>query len=140
MACIFKQGDEALLFHNSDYCDVQREHGNSAIIEMQFCKFPAGTDIKKIVSVDSIKHWQNDSLYIDDENLFFDEYKNIFNCGIYANLKSGVVDICGLNYYAPEITVRIIEKINAEKPAGYEILAEWLNISKNYNGFYILGI
>ncbi len=129
-----------MLFHNSDYCKARREYGNSAIIEMQFCKFPVGTDIKKIVSVDSIKHWQNDSLYIDDENIFFDEYKNIFNCGIYANLQSGVVDICGLNYYSPELTIKIIEKINAEKSVGYEILSEWLNIAKSYNGFYILGI
>lgn len=36
--------------------------------------------------------------------------------------------------------IGIIEKINSEKPVGYEILAEWLNIAKNYNGFYILGI
>ena len=129
-----------MLFHNDDYCKTRREYGDSAIIEMQFCKFPVGTDIKRIVSVDSIKHWQNDSLYIGDENIFFNEYKNIFNCGIYANFKSGVVDVCGLNYYAPTLTTGIIEKINSEKPVGYEILAEWLNAAKNYNGFYILGI
>lgn len=31
-------------------------------------------------------------------------------------------------------------KLQKEKPADYEALIEWLTKSKEYNGFYILGI
>ena len=91
-------------------------------------------------AVGSINNWQNDSLYIDNDNAFFQEYNNIFNCGIYNNLKSGTVDIYGINYYAPSVTDTIIEKLHKDKPADYEVLIEWLTESKEYNGFYIFGI
>lgn len=55
-----------------------------------------------------------------------------YRCGTYNNLNSGTVDIYGINYYAPPL---IIEKINKHKTT-----VEWLNESKKYNVFYILGI
>ena len=129
-----------MLFHSFNSQEERRQFGGSAFIEMQFCKLTVGTKIKDIVATGSINHWKNDSLYIDDENTFHQEYSHSFNCGIYNDLKSGIVDIYGINYYTPELIDRIIEKLHKEKPTEYEVIIEWLNKSKEYNGFYILGI
>ena len=129
-----------MLFFVFDSQEERRKYGGSAFIEIQFCRLPTGTVIKDIVAVKSINHWQNDSLYINDENTFYQEYSQVFNCGIYNNLKSGVVDIYGINYYAPSFIDSIIEKLCEEKPVDYESLVEWLNKAKQYNGFYILGL
>ena len=107
---------------------------------MQFCRLPAGTKIKDIVAVRSINNWQNDSLYINDEDVFYQEYSQIFNCGIYNNLKNGVVDLYGINYYEPSFIDTIITKLYEEKPVDYESLVVWLNKAKQFNGFYILGL
>ena len=129
------------MFHFFDSQEERRNFGGSAFIEIQFCKLPSGTTTKKLVAISNIKHWQNDSLYIiDDENAFYQEYSHIFNCGLYNNLKTGIVDIYGINYYAPSLIESIIEKLQKEKPADYEALIEWLTKSEEYNGFYILGI
>ena len=69
--------------------EERKEFGGSLFIEIPFCKMPQTTKTKKIAAVDSIENRQNDSLYISDENTFFQEYSNIFDCGIYNNLKSG---------------------------------------------------
>lgn len=126
-----------LTFHSQE---ERREYGGSAFIEMQFCKLPAGTGIKDIVAVGNINDWQNDSLYIDDDNIFYQEYRHIFDCGIYNNLQSGIVDVYGINYYAPELTDSILEKLRKEKPMDYEVLSGWIEETKTYNGFYILGL
>ena len=129
-----------MLFHVFDSQEKRKEYGGSALIEIQFCRLPAGASLKDIVAIDAIHHWQNDSLYADDDDTFYREYSRIFDCGTYNNLKSGVVDICGINYYAPESIDPIIGKICEEKPLEYEVLANWLYDAKEYNGFYILGI
>lgn len=129
-----------MLFHVFNSQEERREFGGSAFIEMQFCRLPRGTAIKKLTAVESIENWRRDSLYISDENTFYREYANIFDCGIYNNLESGTVDIYGINYYDPSLTDCIIERIIKDKPADYEVLIEWFRRSKAYNGFYILGI
>ncbi len=131
-----------MLFHTFNSQEDRRKYGGSAFIEMQFCVLPAGTRIKNIAAVGTIQNWRNDSLYIyiDDDDTFYQEYSRIFDCGTYANLQRGVVDILGVNYYAPEYIDPIIEKIRKEKPTDYETLVDWLNTAKEYNGFYILGI
>ena len=131
-----------MLFHIFNSQETRKKYGGSAFIEMQFCKLPAGTTITNIVAIDRIQHWRNDSLYIyiDNDSIFYQEYSRIFDCGIYNNLKSGVVDTYGINYYAPKHIDPIIEKIHKEKPMDYEIMVDWLNSAKEYNGFYILGI
>ena len=129
-----------MLFHVFSSQEERRTFGGSAFIEVQFCKMPYKTKIKKIVAVNSIKNWQNDSLYINDEDTFYQEYSNIFTCGIYNNLKSGIVDIFGINYYEPSLVDSIITKLHKNKPIDYMILVEWLTKAKEYNGFYILGI
>lgn len=72
--------------------------------------------------------------------MFFQEYSGIFDCGTYNNMKTGIVDLYGINYYAPSLTDSMIERLKKEKPTDYEVLVEWLGKSKAYNGFYILGI
>ena len=129
-----------MLFHVFSSQEERRTFGGSAFIEVQFFKMPYKTKTKKIVAVNSIKHWQNDSLYINDEDTFYQEYSNIFTCGIYNNLKSGIVDIFGINYYEPSLVDSIITKLHKNKPIDYMILVEWLTKAKEYNGFYILGI
>lgn len=133
------------MFHQFASQEERRSFGGSAFIELQFCKMPFGTKTKKLVSAGNIPYWQNDSLYIcgmcnDDVEVFSREYKHIFDCGIYGNLKSGVFDIYGINYYAPDLTDLIIERIRQDKPTDYATLIDWLYKSKAYNGFYILGI
>lgn len=127
-----------MLFHIFNSQQERREYGGSCFIELQFCRLPMETPIKELVNNDV--HWQDDSLYVDNENQFYKEYSKIFDCGIYNNLSSGTVDLYGLNYYSPHVTDSIIEKLNNSKPLDYETLVEWLNKSKDYNGFYILGI
>jgi len=103
---------------------------------------PAGTAVKDLVSVCSVDHWQNDSLYVhmNDGNVFYEEYSGIFDRGTYNNMKSGPMDLCGIHYYAPSLTDCLIEKLSQNCPTDYEILVEWLEKSKPYNGFYILGL
>lgn len=131
-----------MLFHIFNSQEERRKFGGSGFLEIQFCKMKSRTEINELVEVDNVKHWQNDSLYIylDDIENFIKEYKAIFNNGIYANLKTGIVDVYGINYYKLELIEIIITKILDKKPMDYEILIKWLNRAKSYNGFYILGI
>ena len=120
----------------------RQEFGGSAFVEFQFCKMPSNSQIKTIVSVRKIKNWQDDSLYvyIDDMEKFYKEYANIFSDGIYNNMKTGIVDLYGINYYPPSSINRICESIITTKPIDYEALLQWLNKANKCNGFYILGI
>ena len=116
-----------------------KKYGGSDFIEIQFCDMPHGTSVKEITAIDNIKDNNPDSLYICDDNTFYHEYSRFFDCGTYNNLKTGPVDIYGINYYAPHLTDLIIEKITKEKTTDYEALTQWLQKSKSHNGFYILG-
>ncbi len=129
-----------IVFHIFNSQEERIKYGGSAFIELQFCKLPCGISLSKIIDVDNIKHWMEDSLYIDDENEFYSEYRNIFNCGIYNNGDSGIVDIFGINYYSKNQIKKLIDAIIKEKPVDYELLVQWLEYAKQYNGFYILGI
>ncbi|MBE6839315.1 MAG: hypothetical protein E7507_07255 [Ruminococcus sp.] len=126
-----------MLFHTSDFYE---EYKSSCFIELQFCRMPKSSDIKEIVSVDNIENRLDDSLYITDENLFYREYSRIFDCGIYNNLNTGVVDIYGINYYPPSEMDTIINRITENNPEDYSALIKWLEKARNFNGFYILGI
>lgn len=119
-----------MLFHVFNSQEERRAYGGSAFIEIQFCKLPTGRKVNDHIALRSINHWQNDSLFVDDENLFYREYGRVFNS----------LDIFGMNYYGPELIKPIIEKLSTVKPMNYEVLIEWLDKAKEYNGFYILGI
>jgi hypothetical protein len=129
-----------MLFHTFHNQTERRDLGGSAFIEIQFCRLPERSSIKSIVDVSSIKHWQDDSLYVSDEDVFYQEYGHIFVCGTYNNLKTGPVDLNGINYYPASLTDTIIKRIRESKPADYTVLVDWLERAKAYNGFYILGI
>lgn len=130
------------MFHVFDSQEERRKYGGSAFVEIQFCKMRSETEIQDLVAASSVNHWQDDSLYIylDDIEGFVKEYRDIFDSGIYNNLESGLVDIYGINYYKPELVETIISKILTNKTTDCEILIEWLNRAKSYNGFYVLGI
>ena len=120
-----------MLFHIFSSQEERRTFGGSAFVEIQFCDLPIGTKEKKLVAINSISHWKNDSLYVyvEDLDTFHQEYNPVFNCDIY-----------GINYYAPSSIDFIIGEINIDKPTDYEKLATWLKEAKQHNGFYILGI
>lgn len=126
-----------LIFYTyEERCALQ----GSAFIELQLCKAPVDADIKELVAVDSIEHGRKDSLYVSDTDRFYREYGKYFDCGVYNNLKQGAVDIYGINYYAPLVTDTVTAGIRRDSPLDYERLLHWLESSKQYNGFYILGI
>lgn len=120
----------------------RRNFGGSDFIEIQYCKSPESTKLEKIISVNVIPHWENDSLYVsgDDMNLFYEQYKDIITGGVYNNGKNGVMDLYGINFYSREKADLIIKGIEDEKPQEYEILLRWLKSGTNYIGFYVLGL
>lgn len=121
--------------------DERRAYGGTCFIELQFCRLPVKAPLKKIVSVDSIEFWKDDSLYVDaDEDDFYITYSRFFTGGVYNNLQRGVVDIYGINYYDPALTGEIIRRLLLEKPTDHECLVDWLKKAGSYNGFYILGV
>ena len=126
------------------YTFVSREErgifGGGNFIEFQYCRLSPGTPLKEIIAVDSIQHWLNDSMYVHDENQFYNRYGRIFDCGIYNNFKSGAVDIYGINYYSPGTIDAIVEKLENTKPDDYKTLLIWLEKAKAFNGIYILGL
>lgn len=130
------------MFHEFSTQEERRIFGGSAFIELQYCKMPKDTNIKKILSTKYAKYWENDSLYIyfDNIDLFIENYGKILNDGTYNNLKTGLVDICGYNYYNPIQVKKMIEKINEEKPIEYNKILKWLEKEQEFNGFYLSGI
>ena len=130
------------MFYSFSTQEERRNFNGSCFIEIAFCKLPSNTHVRKIVSTHSIHHWQNDSLYVngDDMDEFFRIYSCIFGYGVYHNLKSGVVDCFGINYYEPTRVPSIIAKLCQKEPVDYKKLVDWLNCAKQYNGFYILGM
>lgn len=129
-----------MLFHAFSSQAERQAFGGSAFIELQFCKLPARMHTKKLMALDNINFWQDDSLYIIDETAFYQAYSHIFDCGTYHNLKRGIVDLYGFNYYAPKLINPIIEKLHQRKPDDYQTLLPWLAKASSYNGFYILGL
>lgn len=116
--------------------------GGSAFIEFQYCKLNFYPNMDNILNEDSIGFWKDDSLYItiDDIDEFISNYGSVFNWGIYNDLKSGIDDIYGINYYSLEKVRKTIEIIKKKKPLNYLVLSKWLNDAFSYNGFYIIGI
>lgn len=114
---------------------------NRTAIEIQYCKLPTSTSIKKKVNVSKIKSQLDDSLYVIWENAssFLNIYSDIFANGVYNNLSTGKIDPFGINYYSNEEVKNIIKRLNELKPKCYLVLLKWLE-SNTFNGIYILGI
>ena len=130
-----------MLFHIFNNQDERRKFGGSDFLELQFCQLKRGTSIKNIIETHNIDCWRNDSLYVcgDDWNVFYKHYKNIFNNGVYPNLKRGEIDWSGINYYSPEQIADMIKSVEEIKPKDYKILLDWLNKATEFNGVYVLG-
>lgn len=118
----------------------RRRQGGSCFVELQFCRMPPGTPVRRLVDVDSIRNWMDDSLYVDDETVLYREYGRFFTGGVYNNLRRGPADLYGINYYEPAMIDPLMERLRREQPPEYETLMGWLERAKDYNGFYILGI
>ena len=118
----------------------RRRQGGSCFVELQFCRMPPGTPVRRLVDVDSIRNWMDDSLYVDDETVLYREYGRFFTGGVYNNLRRGPVDLYGINYYESAMIEPLMEQLRREQPPEYETLLGWLERAKDYNGFYILGI
>lgn len=118
----------------------RRRQGGSCFVELQFCRMPPGTPVRRLVDVDSIRNWMDDSLYVDDETALYREYGRFFTGGVYNNLRRGPVDLYGINYYESAMIDPLMERLRREQPPEYETLMSWLERAKDYNGFYILGI
>lgn len=129
-----------MLFHTFSSQEERRRIGGSCFVELQFCRMPPGTPVKRLVDVDSICNWMDDSLYVDDESALYREYGRFFTGGVYNNLHHGLVDLYGINYYEPAMIEPLMERLRQERPPEYETLLDWLERAKDCNGFYILGI
>ena len=135
-------GGDSLLFHTFRSQEEREAFGGSYFIEFQYCRLPSHSTIEEIISVDSIHFGSDDSLYVygDDDNSFSASYDAIFSNGIYSNGKTGIVDLCGINYYSVQETDRILKSHQTEQHPEQEVLASWLKKAKEHNGFYILGL
>ena len=132
----------SLLFHSFHSQAERRKFGGSDFIEIQYCRLPKGTSIREIVSVDAIKDWKDDSLYIfgDDMDLFYQNYGDIITDGVYCNGDRGPMDLCGINFYSKDQATDMLKRLAEEKPPEYQILCRWLQAGEQYLGFYLLGV
>ena len=124
-----------LIFSNQE---ERKESGGTCFIEFQYCFLPVDTSLEQIL--DHNEFWRNDSLYAPDESPLYETYKDIFGKGIYCNMSEGLFDYYGITYYKPEKIDGIINRAQENKPEDYEILVDWLEKAKEFNGFYILGM
>ena len=129
-----------MLFYKFNNQEERRSFGGSCFIEIAYCNMPLNTDVKEIMKLENIEFRSNNSIYIYDENKFYDEYSKILNKGFYNNLKQGTVDIYGVNYYTKLETENILNKLKENKPEDYETFLNWLEKESGFNGFYVLGI
>lgn len=118
--------------------EERRQYGGSCFIELQFCRSSATEALEDILK--RYAHWENDSLYVHGDEPLYTVYSSIFGNGIHPNMTESFFDTCGVTYYKPRLIEGIIERALQLKPEGYELLVDWLNETKNYNGFYILGV
>ena len=126
-----------------EFKDVPKN--TSCFYELQYCKHKKGAPEREIVSVEKIKFKDETSLFVLEDRFesFFETYSKIFDGGIYNNLKSGVPDVFGINWYSPGKTGEIIKRFGTlkEKPDDSALLLSWLlKAEKEYNGFYFLGL
>ena len=131
-----------MLFHSFHSQAERRKFGSSDFVEIQYCRFPKGTSLREVVSIDAIKHWKDDSLYIfgDDLDLFYQNYGDIITGGVYNNGERGPMDLYGINFYSREQTNEIMERLAEEKPPEHQILCRWLQAGEQHLGFYLLGV
>ena len=109
-----------MLFHSFRSQAERREFGGSDFIEFQYCRLPEGASIREIVSVDAIKGWKPDSLYIcgGDMYLFYQDYRGIITDGIYNNGDRGPMDLWGSTSIPGSKPMKSMQRLTEEKPPG----------------------
>ena len=115
------------------------ERQGTAYFEIQYCK--KDWDLRKLFKK-AYSFWAEDSLliHVDNDKDFFENYGDYFKS---PNAPDGSqrFDPYGINYYAKEHALAILEQIENDKPPYYEVLAIWLKKAvTDYNGFFFLGI
>lgn len=128
------------LFRQFRSLQERAEAGGHDALELQFCTLPQKTPLELRVEVSGITHGRTDSLYVTDAQRFLQIYGHIFADGLYNNLQTGPVDVCGINYYAPERVMSMMVQVRREAGQESEVLAQWLDRARWYNGFYVLGV
>ncbi len=131
-------------YKNFDYSRIfipESEHfvGGTCCYEFQYCK-KNGSQEK--MAKKGWGYWLTDSLLVsaDFDDVFFDQYFKYLKTP-YSPDGSNCFDEFGMNYYSKEMTQKIIEQLNEDKPKEYQTLVEWLQkATDQYNGFYFCGI
>ena len=118
--------------------EERRKCGGSCFIELQFCTLPESECLEVILN--HYDNWKNDSLYVHGDEPLYTVYGPIFGNGLHPNMTESYFDTWGITYYKPSLIEEIIERALQSKPVEYELLVDWLNKAKNYNGFYIRGV
>ena len=117
------------------------ERNGTCYLEFQFCDTNKPLKDGR-VRCDALKHWSDDSLFMDWDNFgeFYRLYGDLFGCGIFPDGERGC-DSCGVNYYGKEETEKIVRKLSLKITSDYAALLPWLKIAaERGNGFYILGV
>ncbi len=110
-------------------------------LEFQYCKVQNPIKDKK-ADDHIIEHWKEDSILISDDewNIFYKDYGEIFECGLFPNGEYGFYHY-GVNYYDKATTQDILQKLSKIIDEKYKNLIYWLEVAINKcNGFYILGV
>ena len=83
------------------------ERNGTCYLEFQFCDTNKPLKDGR-VRCDALKHWSDDSLFMDWDNFgeFYRLYGDLFGCGIFPDGERGC-DSCGVNYYGKEETEKI---------------------------------
>ncbi len=117
------------------------ERNGTCYLEFQFCDTNKPLKDGR-VGCDALKHWSDDSLFMDWDNFgeFYRLYGDLFGCGIFPDGERGC-DSCGVNYYGKEETEKIVRKLSLKITSDYAALLPWLKIAaERGKGFYILGV
>lgn len=116
------------------------ERRGGCYFEFQFCKIK--NPVKNGKTNTDVNNWQADSLLIHDDDFgeFYKLYGIFFDCAIFPNGETGFYPY-GINYYTPDATLKIYNKLKECIDEKYADLIEWLNEAvRLYNGFYIMGL
>lgn len=113
----------------------EREGQGTGFIELQYCK----DNLLRSIALKKIKHWKNDSLYIDVPlafSIFLDQYFDIFK-----SVNKNLEDAYSPEYFTLNQVTELREKLLELKPIDYKILVQWLDvcIDKGYS-MYFLGV
>ena len=115
---------------------------NSDYIELQICETNLKTNVRDLVKVENVNFNHDSSLFINFEEYakFIENYGTYFKNALHSNLEESSLDLYGVNYFSRDKVIKIIDEIFKNKPLDFEIILNFLNLAKEKNGFYILGI